>query len=86
MDERITISDKQRQSLNPLAGSPALEADTVGDEQLGMLQADACRELSEGRTIVETYPAQDDALSLVWNEPDLDEYDFDGCPRDSASN
>lgn len=83
--KQAKITAEQSQAVQESNGQPVYLVDESGrDASLAIVRVDLLKLLADGDfDIAETYEAQEEALSAVWNDPLLDEYTAaDGNPID----
>ncbi len=82
---RAKITAEQTQAIRESNGQPVYLIDDSGqDASLAIVRVDLLKLLTDDEfNIAETYAAQEAALAMVWNDPQLDEYTAeDGSPID----
>ena len=83
------LSPEQREAIKQHPGTPVYVVDVETQATYVLLPADTYQQVrtllgEEPFDIRETYPAQDAALSKVWDDPELDVYqDYDSHERPS---
>jgi hypothetical protein len=74
MSPQIPLTPELTQAIAQSAGGPVYFTDAQNGQEFVVLPAEDYENLAAELTIEQTYPAQNDALSVIWNDPELDVY------------
>jgi hypothetical protein len=80
------LTDEMREALHDTTRQPVQVEDEQTHRQYVLLPLEVYRRVqsifrNDEFDISDTYAAQDEALAMVWADPELDIYDNDDAPR-----
>lgn len=74
MSPQIPLTPELSQALAQSAGGPLYFTDANNGQEFVVLPARDYENLAAEFDIAQTYPAQNEALGAIWNDPELDVY------------